>query len=338
MDSDKNDNVDIIIYWVDGSDPEWLNQYSKYKAMPPKRFRDLSTLKYVFRGFDKFFPWVRHIHFITSGHLPSWLNLSNPRLKFHTHENIFIYPDALPVFNSSAIEINFANIDGLAEKFILFNDDMLVLNPVDIERFFINNLPVDYLKLSYPRQGFIYSKLKPQNYLAAQFIMNAYKYIGPLRVLELDIKNIFSKNYSMITNVNNLLYFLLLKVMWLDIYHQPQPHLKSTWLKFIGDNKDGVIKNTVYSKFRSPNDINQYLFRFINLLSGRFYPKQFRDHLSIYVKNELDIDKVFQLRKLPTFLCICEEESIDDHKFEKLKIALSNNLLRIFPEKSSFEK
>lgn len=333
-----SESIDIVIYWVDGSDPEWISEYSKYKTTPPKRFRDLAVLKYIFRGVDKYMPWVRNVHFITCGHVPDWLDISNERLKFHTHKDIFIYPDALPVFNSSAIEINFSNIDGLSEKFILFNDDMLILNAVSAERFFMEDYPVDYIKLSYPRRGIIYKKLKPQNYLAVQFIVNAYKYLGSLRVVDIKPKNLFSKNYNIYTNINNVFYSLFRKVMWIEVYHQPQPHLKSTWQTFIDEHINGVIKNTVYSKFRSPNDVNQYLFRFINLLSGKFYPKQFNDHLSVYVKNDRDVESVFLRRKLPSFLCFCEDETMCDDDFEKLKKVLIKNIDTILPDKCNFEK
>ncbi|VTP79954.1 Capsular polysaccharide phosphotransferase SacB [Proteus vulgaris] len=91
-------NIDVVIYWVDGADPEWRQSYKKYHGTNPGRFRDLGTLKYVLRGIQYNLPWVRYIHFVTNGQLPSWLNINHPKIKFHTHEDIFLFKDSLPVF------------------------------------------------------------------------------------------------------------------------------------------------------------------------------------------------------------------------------------------------
>ncbi|MFU9077446.1 stealth family protein [Proteus sp. LHD240705] len=330
-------NIDVVIYWVDGADPKWRESYKKYHGTNPGRFRDLGTLKYVLRGIQYNLPWVRYIHFITNGQLPCWLNINHPKIKFHTHEEIFIFKDSLPVFNSSAIEINFSNIKGLSERFILFNDDMLVLNYLPEERFFIKNLPVDYLKLSYPRKGLLYKKIKPQNYLATRFINNAYNFIKNKSINSINKNSLLNKNYLKKTNLNNLIFSIFKEVYWIEIYHHPQPHLKSTWDKFIKENKNGIIKETIYSKFRSPSDINQYLFRFINLLNNEFYPQQYMDHLSIYVK---DINKFINKGIVPfnySLLCICEDESLSDSEFNILKDYLTCRLNEKLPYKSDFE-
>lgn len=332
--------IDIVIYWVDGNDLEWQKEYSNYKQKAFGRFRDLGTLKYVFRGIEKYMPWVRYVHFITNGQKPDWMNFYNEKLKFHTHQDIFYFKDALPVFNSSAIEANFFNIPDLAEKFILFNDDMLVLKDVPEERFFVNELPVDFLKISFPRKGFIYERLKKQNSLACRFINNSYNFIDNnlLHVASLEKTNLINCNYTLMTNINNYVFSMLKKIYWIQIYHHPQAHLKSTWDSFVKKNINGVVKDTIFSRFRSHKDINQYVYRFINLLEGKFYPQEYKDHLSLYVKNkkELEIRKknIFDY----TFLCICEDEMMTENEFYDLKNYLSFKLSEIFPEKSTFEK
>ncbi|MFA0415179.1 stealth family protein [Vibrio renipiscarius] len=337
MNRDVELPIDVVLYWVDGTDENWLEEYSKFKNKSVGRFRDLGTLNFVLRGIEKNTPWVRHVHFVTNGQKPSWLNMEHPKLKFHTHEDIFYFKEALPVFNSSSIEANFSNIPGLSENFILFNDDMLVLKPLGIERFFKNNLPVDYLKLSFPRKGWLYKKLKPQNFLATQFITNAYNYLASLNIIHLSFSNLFCKDYKFRTILNNIFYSIFLKIHWLDIYHHPQPHLKSTWLDFLEENKDGVVKNTVLSKFRSPNDINQYLYRFINLISGDFYPKEFDDHLSLYVKSVGDLSSDMDYIFSKSLLCICEDENMSEEEFMELKRFLISELNNVLPEKSSYE-
>lgn len=332
-------DVDIIIYWVDGSDSHWLEEYNKYKGISNTRarFRDLGVLKYVFRGIDKFLPWVRKVHFITNGQLPNWLDIDSERLHYHTHKEIFYDVSDLPVFNSSAIEANFSNIEGLSEKFIIFNDDTLVLKSADESRFFIDSKPVDYLKFSFPRSGWLYEKIKPQNALACKFITNSISLINDIEFRELDKKFLFSKHYKFTTKFNNALYMLAKRIYWIEIYHQPQPHLKSTWLK-LKDLYCDEISRTSKSKFRNESDINQYLYRFYNLLAGEFVPKEYDDHSSYYLKNldsfKNEMDFLFYDN---TFLCISEDENISDDDFEIIKNILTHKLEQLFSHKSTFE-
>ncbi len=330
--------VDVVLYWVDGSDEEWLQEYSLYKQSNVSRFRDLGTLKYVFRGIEKNMPWVRKIHFITNGQRPSWLNLDNDKLAFHTHKDIFFDQNHLPVFNSSAIEANFANIPGLSENFILFNDDMFILKPLPIERFFIENKPVDYLKLSYPRSGFIYELLKPQNLVAAKFITNGINHLKGCYVSLKLLPQIFNKNYRFSTLVNNLFFSSLIRIKWFDIYHHPQPHLKSTWQKVREDNLE-LLQNTSKSKFRRGTDVNQYIYRFRNLLDGCFHPAEYNDHLSYYLKDVNVFIKDGQtLFDSYSLLCICEDEGINDTDFERVKQSMDSFLIKHLGSKSSYEK
>lgn len=333
----KNSDIDIVIYWVDGNDKEWLSEYTKYKKKPPNRFRDLDIMKFIFRGIEKFMPWIRYIHFITCGHIPSWLNLKNEKVKFHSHEDIFYFKESLPVFNSSAIEANFANIPNLSERFILFNDDMLILKPIPEERFFLHDKPVDYISLSYKRKGFFYEYLKPQNAIACKFINNAYDYIDNNKIKNINFNNRVNKNYTLKTNLNNLFFSLFHDVKWFNIYHHPQAHLKSTWLNFSEKEKNTIIKETSFSKFRSSNDINQYLYRFINLSNNNFHPREYKDHRSVYVKDIIKFQRKIDSYLDYTFLCICEDENMSNHDFNTLKTILNEKLDNIFPTKSNFE-
>src|SRR5699024_7558473 len=91
---------------------------------------------------EEFAPWVNQIHFVTWGHLPSWLNTKHPKLNIVKHEN-FLNVENLPVFNSRAIEINLHKIPNLAEQFVYFNDDMFITKPVSETDFFKDGLPRD---------------------------------------------------------------------------------------------------------------------------------------------------------------------------------------------------
>lgn len=147
----SSDPIDFVVTWVDSADPEWRADLERFSPKQetssnnPARFRDLGTLKYVFRGIEKFAPWVNKVHLITAGHVPSWLNKNNQKLNLLTHRDIFLDKSHLPIFNSSAIEMNFLGIKELTERFVIFNDDTLILKPIDRETFFKNDLPCDFL-------------------------------------------------------------------------------------------------------------------------------------------------------------------------------------------------
>src|SRR5699024_7559051 len=113
--------IDFVITWVDDSDSDWLNAKNSYVENEVKdsrdiRYRDWDTLHFLFRGIEKFTPWVNKVFLVTWGHLPKWLNLNHPKLRVVKHEE-FIPKKYLPTFNSHTIELNLHRIKDLSERF-----------------------------------------------------------------------------------------------------------------------------------------------------------------------------------------------------------------------------
>jgi hypothetical protein len=142
--------IDIVYTWVDGSDPAWLEAFRTTAeeagrqldetALDPARYRSRDELKYSLRSVWAYCGWVRTIWIVTAGQHPDWL-ANDPRVRIVDHADI-LPPEALPTFNSHAIEASLHHIDGLAEHFIYFNDDMLIARPTRPELFFTpNGLP-----------------------------------------------------------------------------------------------------------------------------------------------------------------------------------------------------
>ena len=105
--ADEGQNIDFVITWVDGNDPEWQREKKArlgHMGIPAsvddrkERYRDWDNLQYWFRGVEKYAPWVRKIHFVTWGHLPKWLNTEHPKLNIVRHED-FIPEKFRPTFN-----------------------------------------------------------------------------------------------------------------------------------------------------------------------------------------------------------------------------------------------
>ena len=108
----NNFDIDIVVLWVDGSDPEWIKTFNQYAPKDKQkgidinheRYRDNGLFKFWFRGIEKNAPWVRKIHFVTSGQQPEWLNINHPKLNWVKHED-YIPKEYLPTFSSHPIEL-----------------------------------------------------------------------------------------------------------------------------------------------------------------------------------------------------------------------------------------
>ena len=147
------EKIDFILPWVDGGDPKWRSLKENYlhqikpnpdiddDANAECRYRDMGLLKYWFRGVERFAPWVNKVFFVTCGQKPDWLNVEHPKLVLVNHED-FIPSKYLPTFNSSTIEDNFHRIPDLSEQFVLFNDDVFLLKPINSQFFFRKGAPV----------------------------------------------------------------------------------------------------------------------------------------------------------------------------------------------------
>lgn len=140
--------VDVVITWVDDTDPEW--RAAKASALASERpdfhpesvntsrFRNRGELRYVFRALNEFAPWVNHIYLVTAGQTPGWLDTSHPRVTVVDHQDI-IPGEYLPTFNSHVIEAHLRRIPGLSEHFVYFNDDVILTRMTPPEHFFSPN-------------------------------------------------------------------------------------------------------------------------------------------------------------------------------------------------------
>lgn len=144
--TDVTFDIDVVYTWVDGSDPAWEAARRDRLAAGgpaaahttvsgPARYTDRDELRYSMRGLHLFAPWVRRIHVVTAGQTPAWLDVDHPKINMVDHRDL-LPAEALPTFNSHAIETALHRITGLAEHFLYFNDDMLLGSPAWPERFF----------------------------------------------------------------------------------------------------------------------------------------------------------------------------------------------------------
>lgn len=271
------DDIDIVITWVDGNDSVWQKELLKYKPgksgdeAKVQKFRDWDTLRYVFRGIEQFMPWVRKIHFVTYGHLPDWMNSEHPKLNIVSHSEMFFEKSHLPTFNSNAIEFNFLGIKDLAEQFIYFNDDMLVLQSADKERFFLDGLPRDFLIQTIPRRGWLYYTFF-SDVAWRHNLNNNIALINRHFNKKESVKNHKSKYYNVAYGLSgifkNFASNLFSKFHYLEHYHQAQPFLRSVWVE-VNETCQSEIAMTSKQKFRKKSGITAYIFRYWHLVTGK---------------------------------------------------------------------
>jgi hypothetical protein len=146
--------IDVVIAWVDGRDPKHRRKRERYLADPgaddqpeqvaskERRFSDNDEIRFCLRSIRNYAPWVCNIWLVTDNQVPASIDrqlaeLDNIRIV--DHREIFRgHEELLPTFNSFAIESMLWRIDGLADRFLYFNDDMMLVGPVDSADFFSN--------------------------------------------------------------------------------------------------------------------------------------------------------------------------------------------------------
>ncbi|MFC3574730.1 stealth conserved region 3 domain-containing protein [Streptomyces yaanensis] len=141
--------IDAVYTWVDGADISWLERKNAVlaakgietedAATSAARFRNRDELRYSLRSLDMYAPWIRNIYLVTDRQVPSWLDTSHPRVRVVDHTEIFGNEGALPTYNSHAIESRLHHIEGLAEHFLYFNDDVFAARPIQPSLFFLGN-------------------------------------------------------------------------------------------------------------------------------------------------------------------------------------------------------
>ncbi len=331
--------IDFVILWVDGNDPKWQSEKSKYDpkvnddSNSANRYRDWDLLPYWFRGVEKFTPWVNKIHFVTWGHVPEFLNLNNPKLNVVNHKD-FIPEEYLPTFSSHAIELNIHRIPGLSEKFVYFNDDMFIVRPMDEKSFFDDGLPCTYggeVPMAFKGDTGIWLHAAVNNMGVINSHFNKKEQIKSFN------KKYISKSYRWQDNIRTL----ALEKLFPDYFfgfknlHAPGAYLKKTFQEVWEAEKELLTKTSSH-KFRSADDVNQWVMLWWQIASGSFSPYN-TDNLVCSV-NKSTVDYLCNAIKTQSNDMICVNDGAAEEDFLYLSEELKSAFQTILSEKSSFEK
>jgi len=332
-------DIDFVLTYLDANDVEWQKEKNKYTPgatadVNPNRYREWDNLQYFFRSIDKYAPWVRKIHVVTWGHVPSWLEVNHPKINIVRHED-YLPKEWLPTFSSRCIDMNLHRIPGLSEQFVYFNDDMFLTGPVEPEFFFKNGLPCDAAVLS--AQAFNLNA-SVRMYFAPYVdtgVINKYFKIRKT------INRNFSKWFNLKYRGELLRTFTMLPYphfICFRNFHLPYGYLKSTYEE-VWEKEPDFLGAASAHKFRDIADPNHFLFTYWQYVTGRFTPRdvKYGKYYSIHtIKDAEAAAKDVRSRKYK-MMCL-NDTVINNNDFEQIKEIVNKSLLELFPEKSSFEK
>ena len=315
---ESNFPVDLVYLWVDGSDPQWkakkeywqkqMGLYTPY-SVGAARFRDREELLHSLRSAEKYLPWVRTIFIVTDGQVPKWLNTKHPKIRMVDHKDIFP-ADALPVFNSSAIETRLPYIPGLAEHFIYTNDDVFVNKPLKKSFFFTEDgLPIHYSDIRVFKNDKVLFEL-PANKMSKQMYEREQKLLEDAFGVDLKKAPPFGDTHTI------------------------TPYRKSYFLENVQVAGEPFVRTT-YSKFRASNDISFRTFIIPDLLRGRGVMKD-----ALNIPGKCGVSGKLIMRDMtplegedPCMFCLNDSTLYTDEESNRHV----EYLRKRFPKKSSFE-
>ena len=246
------------------------------------------------RSVHLFAPWVRRIHLVTAGQVPDWLDVDHPSIHLVDHTEI-LPADALPTFNSHAIETSLHLIPDLAEHFVYFNDDFFLGRPIRPEAWFSPaGLPATFMA---PTTIGLTDLPDAPPYLKAAW------------------------------NNRRLLHGAFNRVLTHNLAHVPYPHRRFV-LEHLTERFPEALAATARSPFRSDTDVSTLssLAQHYGLMTGRsFVGEASRAYVNLS-NSDLDWQLKKTLQRDQDFICLA------DHHDHALNAARLNTTLQAFME------
>jgi hypothetical protein len=310
--------VDIVYTWVDGDDPVWKQRKQAAEgsldfesinetATIPSRFTSRDELKYSLRSVEAYASWVNHVYIVTDGQTPAWLNTEHPKITVVDHREIFTDTDALPVFNSHAIESQLHHIPGLSESYLYLNDDILFLRPTDpslfftgsgLSKFFPSMAPLDIDPPSVRDLPVLSAAKRNREFLARQFgrsVTNKFK-------------------------------------------HTPHPQLRSVLMEMEAAHPSDFLE-VGRSRFRHPDDLSipSALYHYYAYATRRATPGTIRYGYMDIARDDAELYLLRLLRRRDLDVLCLNDTNTADANQERLDAMLGTFLEKRFPVPSSYE-
>ncbi len=291
--------MDIVITYVNGLDPLWQQDYAAAVGGTAltKRFRDWGTLKYLLRGIEKNMPFVENVFLLVSreSQVPGWVD--RKALHVVLHEDI-IPEKYLPTFNSTTIEMFLHRIQGLAEEYIYFNDDIFPVREVRPDEFFRDGKVCVFHRTHRFGSGLYRCQVRNSDALArkAAGLPASVKYIRPQHTCSAMLKSECEE-------------------LWSSVPGEIEASLSPT---------------------RTERNLNQYLFSDWFLYRGRTVREKISNvHFSLAFAGARRI-AAFIASPTSTMMGV-NDVKLSDTRYRKCREALLNAFEKAFPQKSRFE-
>ena len=332
-----DEKIDFVITWGRNTDPEWRKQYEYYAAQYGRsvdksvyRYRSWDTLHFLFRGIEKYAPWVNKVFFITNANPPQWMNTEHPKLVFLNDKDV-VPSQYMPTFSCYPIEFNFHRIKGLSDKFVYFCDDMFLLDDVLPKHFFRKGLPCDICDLSAS------SNTQPNVYDNSCFMAKALinKHFSKIAAARKGPLKMYPPSLPMVA-LKNLRFFMLPTFPGFHMNHLPQIYLKKTFDE-IWKYCEEDLSRTCASKFRSYGDISPTLIRYWQLASGNFTSCNVYKYGQVFYLSDQNISACVDCISHRKKRIICINDGDHVTHFEENKKRILEALETILPDKSGFE-
>lgn len=312
--------VDLVFTWVNADDTDWQKLYQTHApetvtvtdAEGKSRFYNRDELMYALRSWDQFGTFVRHVFIVSNCAPPAWLDLDNPRVTWVWHEDI-LPPEALPTFNSHAIETSLHKIPNLSNHFIYSNDDLMLTRQAFAHDFYLPS-------------GIYKPRLEAKGMVTGAPVAGQPDYLNGARNATALLEQMFERSPTQLA------------------IHSPHP-LRKDILQELDTHFGPAMKRTAHNKFRSLDDVavSGYLHAHYGILSGRAVadstPVKLIQPNHTFAKIFADLiakKKAGAEQTLP--LSICVNDGFDSHLNATWNDAIIRFLTTFYPNKSSFEK
>ena len=329
-------DIDFVITWAgmdDGERTEYIRNCNDDNSDARDcRYRDWQFLKYWFRSIEKNADFYRYIYFVVKDDVPEWLDISNPKLKVIRHSDI-IDSRYLPTFNNTTIEFNLANIKGLSEYFVYFNDDVFVNRPLTPENFFKSGLPV---------YSFGIRETSQDDSVISNILRNTVAVINQ----NFKLSDTFKENGRKLLDLKNGVKTCFRTILTLcgcrnrfpgfKNDHVMMPMLKSVFEEILEKEKDRITGNW-QKKFRDKADLSVTIVLIWECLQGKFVPVSSCDSKYYFISDN-SINAVVEEIRSRNHARICLNDGPDVTDFEMAKKMILEAFEAVYPEKSSFEK
>ncbi len=331
-------DIDIVLPWVDGNDQEWQREKRKFQGISDNentalnRYRDWGLLPFWFRMIENYTPWVRRVYFVTWGHVPAFLNTENSKLHIVNH-NEFIPSEYLPTFSSHAIEMNIHRIPGLADHFIYFNDDTFLLKYHAPDDFFKDGLPCSY---GGEVPIWFNGKIGTWQHAAVNDLGVINKHFPKKQAVKQYGDKFRSKVYR---GKDNLRTFALEK-LYPDYFtgfknlHAPAAYIKNTFEQ-VWNAEYEVLDATCRHRFRTSDDVNQWVFLWWQVAGGQFTPSNIDNFVGLITPDT--INYFCRIIENQSHMQICLNDPDEEVPFDELAERLQESFAKILPKKSEFE-